>query len=463
MHLHSITPTKVALIELVTLGLGSKRGDETKIGHKGSGMKFAIAALHRHGSSLRVEVDGRAWTSTAAEVTVRGQAHTLINLVADNGEVMPANIALTAGEDTWSQPWFALREILQNALDESGTCFTSEGGTIPPDEGGTAMSIELTPALALAWEGRDDWYHQRHPEVIYPLPIGCSTGGLFYHGFRISTEPKWTRCYDVTTIISRENLSEDRQARGINTSAMFHAVVGACKMDAALYADCARHKRGDNSEMCDLLSAIYCLIDRSRPDSGGFVMAELERAFFAHHGEKICTTTDIATDRDLYYAKAEGVTVVSISYRLDQVLQYSIKVKRVSAMIPALANRLTAVKPDAIDVSTKDRLKNAVAITRRLRPLGCKVDVVDTLHKSDAGTATAAMADIEANRVMLMRSWCESSSLNEIVCGLIEEYSHINSRCGDGSTGFEKELIRVIASLVTPTPRVSRKETAFSL
>lgn len=50
MHLHSITPTRVALIELVTLGLGSKRGDETKIGHKGSGMKFAIAALHRHGS-----------------------------------------------------------------------------------------------------------------------------------------------------------------------------------------------------------------------------------------------------------------------------------------------------------------------------------------------------------------------------------------------------------------------------
>ena len=74
-----------------------------------------------------------------------------------------------------------------------------------------------------------------------------------------------------------------------------------------------------------------------------------------------------------------------------------------------------------------------------------------------------SMADIEANRVMLMRSWCEQSSVNELVCGLVEEYCHINSRCGDGSTGFEKELIRVIAAQLMPRPKVQKKEAAFSL
>ena len=463
MHLHTRTPSRLELVELVTLGLGSKRGDETKIGHKGTGMKFAIAALHRNGSRLIVEVDGRTWTTTASEVTVRGVSHTIINLVADNGEVMPANIALTAGEDTWGAPWFILRELLQNSLDEGGTCFTSSDETTPAGEGGTAMSIELTNDLCLAWDGRDDWYHRRHPEIIYPLPVGCSNGGLFYHGFRISTESKWTGCYDVTTIITRENLSEDRQARGIDTYAMFTGIVMKATFNRSLYDDFVTHATSGINDLSYLLQAIYGPVCKSSPDVGAFVMARLEEAFISRHGEKVCTTTDMVSDRDAYYASAENVKIVVISYRLDQVLQYGSKIKRVESLIPTLANRLTAVKPDAINMDTRDRLKKAVRLTQRLRPLGCKVDVVDALHKSDAGSNTCAMADIDANRVMLMRSWCECSSLNELVCGLIEEYTHINSRCGDGSVGFEKELIRVIAAQLMPKEKAVKQEAAFSL
>jgi hypothetical protein len=464
MHLHSITKSKVALIELVTLGLGSKRGDETKIGHKGSGMKFAIAALHRHGSRLRVEVDGRTWTTTAAEVTVRGVTHTIINLVADNGEVMPANIALTAGEDTWGAPWFALRELLQNTLDEGGTCYASDEAHRQDVGDGTAMSIELTPALASAWEGRADWFHARHPEIIYNMPSGTEKGGLFYHGFRISTEPEWTRCYDVTTILARENLSEDRQARGIDVSAMFTGIMMKGEFCPSLYAAFVNYtQRGANNDIGHLLQAIYAPIYAATPDIGGFSMARLEEAFYSRYGSHVCTTTEQPSDRDEYYAEAEGIKIIRISYRLDQVLQYSSKIKRVEALIPSLSQRLTAVKPDAIGMDTKERLKRAVSITRGLRPLGCKVDVVDTLHKDDASHATAAMADIEGNRVMLMRSWCEQSSVNELVCGLVEEYCHINSRCGDGSTGFEKELIRVIAAQLMPKEKAVKKEEAFSL
>ena len=161
----------------------------------------AIAALHRHGSSLTVKVDGRTWTTTASEVTVRGVAHTIINLVADNGEVMPANIALTAGEDTWSQPWFPLREILQNALDEGGTCLCTAATLPDPIEGGTTMSIELTPDLALAWEGRDEWYHQRHPEIIYNMPSGIIDSDQIF-----DTDNEWERQFQFDAM--KENVME---------------------------------------------------------------------------------------------------------------------------------------------------------------------------------------------------------------------------------------------------------------
>ena len=57
------TPSELDLRELFTLGLTSKR-DGTKIGHKGSGLKFALALIHRLGSHLVVRVgphDLRAW------------------------------------------------------------------------------------------------------------------------------------------------------------------------------------------------------------------------------------------------------------------------------------------------------------------------------------------------------------------------------------------------------------------
>ena len=460
MRLTSITPKAVELIELVTLGLGSKRGDDSKIGHKGSGMKFTLALLHRLGSSLTVTVGGRTWRSVASEVTVRGQAHTLIDLIADDGEVMRANIALEAGSDTWTEAWYAIREITQNALDEGGYMTTAENH--PPVPDGTIMSIPLTEELEIAFHRRSDWHHERHHEVIYPR--GERQGGMFYHGFRISTEADWEFCYDVTNYIKRSNLSEDRQAKGIHMSDMFTAIIcdTSCPpLQSYIYGEFITAKKPD---IVQLLRAIYYSVSRSKPDTARFLMAELDAAFISRHGKKAVYTGDQAvSDRDEYYAKAEGFSVISVPSALSSVLHYSSVIRHVSTMIPTLAARLKPVSGKEINLETKDRLKQATHITRSLRPLGCKVDVVDSTHKDDTGTATCAMADIEANRVMLMRSWCERSSVNEIVCGLIEEYTHINSQSGDCTTAFEKELIRVIASLVTPTPRVSRKETAFSL
>lgn len=117
------TPTELDLRELFTLGLTSKR-DGTKIGHKGSGLKFALALIHRLGSHLVVRVGPHDLKSVAMAESIRGQEHRIIRLEgksAGRPARIETHITVRAGADTWTEPWFALRELVQNALDEGGT------------------------------------------------------------------------------------------------------------------------------------------------------------------------------------------------------------------------------------------------------------------------------------------------------------------------------------------------------
>jgi hypothetical protein len=50
----------------------------TKIGHKGSGMKFALALIHRLGSQLIVRVGPHDLKSVSVAEAIRGQEHQII-------------------------------------------------------------------------------------------------------------------------------------------------------------------------------------------------------------------------------------------------------------------------------------------------------------------------------------------------------------------------------------------------
>src|SRR5690349_19896646 len=157
-YLHVTTPTRIDLREIFTLGLTSKRGDDSKIGHKGSGMKFTLALLHRLGSSLTVRMADADLASVAVPTRIRDTEHHLIQLTgwtAEQGQdaVFDTHITTDAGADTWTEPWFALRELLQNALDEGGTFQVAEEPAGLP-ETGTLMIVPLTSPLDEAWANR---------------------------------------------------------------------------------------------------------------------------------------------------------------------------------------------------------------------------------------------------------------------------------------------------------------------
>ncbi len=121
-------PSELDLRELFTLGLTTKR-DGTEIGHKGSGMKFALALIYRLGSLLLVRVGPRDLKSVAVTENIRGHKQRIFRLEGTAAR-QPSRIEThntdQAGADTWTEPWFALHEFVQNALDEGGSWWIVE-------------------------------------------------------------------------------------------------------------------------------------------------------------------------------------------------------------------------------------------------------------------------------------------------------------------------------------------------
>lgn len=95
------------------LGASSKRNDSSKIGYFGTGLKYAIAVMLKQGIEFKV-------FSGDKEVKIGTRSTKFID---DTVQVMTVNgektsITLDAGVD-WL-PWYAIREIYSNTMDEDG-------------------------------------------------------------------------------------------------------------------------------------------------------------------------------------------------------------------------------------------------------------------------------------------------------------------------------------------------------
>jgi hypothetical protein len=118
------------------LGASTKRGDDSKIGNFGSGLKFAIAYLLRNGLDFHLYSGMEEVLLETKTVTLRD---TEFEKILVNGE--ETSITLSWGEE-W-QKWQIMREIISNALDEPG--FTIEKVTdIVPQVGTTSFYVPFS-------------------------------------------------------------------------------------------------------------------------------------------------------------------------------------------------------------------------------------------------------------------------------------------------------------------------------
>jgi len=169
MRVHFITPTRISLINLTTIGDSEKREDETKIGKFSSGQAYATALLLRDNVGIEVyvyggedEVNGKYTevieystkericdsTNKSKEIIVLdykkqflgncGSAQTFVEGWTLTAAIETA-FALQLGYN-W-ETWMAYRELMSNVLDEGG--YVLEQDTYPEPEYGTVISLSF--------------------------------------------------------------------------------------------------------------------------------------------------------------------------------------------------------------------------------------------------------------------------------------------------------------------------------
>lgn len=128
-------------IEAITLmGATSKDGDTSKIGFFGSGNKYAITCLLRHGVGLKIYSGLKEYTLSLKPIIFRGQQY-------DQVCVNDADTSLTTRMGPAWEPWMAIREFYCNAVDEGLLFFDTVSEIQGPSEGETSVYVEVTPVI----------------------------------------------------------------------------------------------------------------------------------------------------------------------------------------------------------------------------------------------------------------------------------------------------------------------------
>ena len=318
------TPTRLDIREIVTLGMTTKANTD-KIGHKGSGLKFTLAYLHRLGGCLQARSVDYHLRSELFTARIREVDHQMIRLKSAEGDqIWEAHITTQAGADTWTEPWFILREMLQNAIDEGGQFGVVDEETLP-ETVGTILQIPLTPELEQAWAQKDRWMQPRYPHVVgrgHP-----DSKGLYYHGFLIySAGQKWKYSYDVTPFLKRSQLSEDRQLRNGDVQAVFHQIAVEAGFNALapeIYEDAFDLDQKEDVHL--LYEGVYYHICSDRKAWGGpdgFDLKQMEDVFHKKFGGNAAFHTHTLAENDptAYYARAAGFVPAKVPYRTGGIL-----------------------------------------------------------------------------------------------------------------------------------------------
>lgn len=104
---------------LELLGYSTKRNNEATIGEKGTGLKFSLIQACRDGIDFAVATADFICTATAEKIDAEN-SRIVLNYKRKkykNIKKVKTSFTIYAGHQEWTDDWFILREVLQNAVD----------------------------------------------------------------------------------------------------------------------------------------------------------------------------------------------------------------------------------------------------------------------------------------------------------------------------------------------------------
>lgn len=157
-HIKIQNKGEIDIQALTLLGATNKRGDNSKIGYFGSGLKYAMAVLLKYKIPIAIFAGEKEIKITTVRKDFRGEKFDVIKV---NGKL--TSLTTEMGPD-W-EAWFAVREIYCNALDEKdsklGLADKPKG-----KKGYTTFFIKFAPELDNLFSHWNEYFSEKRNDLI---------------------------------------------------------------------------------------------------------------------------------------------------------------------------------------------------------------------------------------------------------------------------------------------------------
>jgi hypothetical protein len=191
-------------LAIATFGISAKVTDNP-IGFFGTGLKYAIAVLLRHGHEITIWRGSERLDFAVADHESRGKTFGIVTM---NGQAL----GFTTDLGKQWEMWQALRELWCNCADEGGEAFS--GRVYSPEDGKTAIVVRGAE-FAKAFKGRSEYILSTNPlHVLHGVEIHPGRSRtIFYRGIAVGRLPENKTPIHTYNITRYVGLTEDRTVR----------------------------------------------------------------------------------------------------------------------------------------------------------------------------------------------------------------------------------------------------------
>lgn len=283
--------TNPGLIDLdasLILGVNAKATD-APIGYFGTGLKFALATLLRHGCTITIYRGDVCHIIGIETLESRGKTFQVVTL--DNAKL---GFTTDLGRD-W-KPWQAYRELHSNMRDEGGMVFETDAYYPVPDM--TAICVH-GDVITQAHNEREWFLLEGPPDfTTKTAELTCKPAkGVFYRGVMVYAD---TSCHNLRytwNIKKLITLSEDRSAKYLF---QIHEAISEALDELA--------ERGERDLVADILCFTEEGFERNINYNGVLSTQPHSGAYLALVGELMKTRAEeVNPSARLAYARLSGI------------------------------------------------------------------------------------------------------------------------------------------------------------
>ena len=400
------------------IGASTKLGNENTIGQFGSGNKYAIAYLLRNNLEFKVFSGSKEIIFTKKQDEFRNQSFEVVHI---NGK--ETSMTTQMGFD-WKL-WYAMRELICNAMDEDGFEIT-DNVEIDTNADETHIYIKQTYELREFMLDFDN-YFALNKKTLYKTEYGAilrSHGTPYVNVYR-----KGIRCYDsnVKALFDYDfksiDINESRVAKynwqvedtvrkiivTLTDKAMINKIIRNCKDSDYIESICPDGSMAEFSkEWKEVLRGIT-ICDKSV--SGWLTESEILTTTFLNSGW-FKMITESLSDEDFNTPESISTSKKGLT-------------KKVAEVTPLHKNTLS---------KANDFLKECGFE----QPYDIEVVEFDKPN-------TLGMADMEAKKILISTNALELG-VHDSVNTILEEYAHIKFDCKDETRKMQTCLINMLVT-----------------